>query len=154
MRNPLSRGTCQRGECRTKAQSPLAPHTAEQETEPLPNTEGSNNFVPAEHGPMETEEPQDPHFTKQNDDSYGLSMTTGRRLNTPPPDNKSAERENDERGMGLSIYKQPTGDESKFQDDTGTSPKRSKKTRVDRHGSHSQERSHCLPRRTPYKGKT
>jgi hypothetical protein len=81
-------------------------------------------------------------------------MTTGRRLSTPPPEDKSAERDNDERGMGLSMDKQPTGDESKLQDDTGTSPKRSVKMRVDRHGSHSQERSRSLPRRTTYRGKT
>jgi hypothetical protein len=110
--------------------------------------------VPAEHGPMETEEPQDPHFTKQNDDSHGKDMTTGRRLSTPPPDSKSAERDSDERGLGLSMDEQPTGDESKLQNDTGTSPKRSKKMRVGRYEPHSQERSLSLPRRTPYKGKT
>jgi hypothetical protein len=82
--------------------------------------------VPIEHGTIEKEEPPELHFTKQKDDSNGQGMTTGRRLNTPPTSNKSVERDSDERGMGLSVDKQTTGEESMLQDDKGTIPKRSK----------------------------
>jgi hypothetical protein len=52
--NPSLEGPANEKNDAPKHKSLLEPHTTEQETEPLPNTEGSNNFVPAEHDTMET----------------------------------------------------------------------------------------------------
>jgi hypothetical protein len=61
----------------------------------------------------------------------------------------STKRDSKEWGIGVTKDNQQTRNEGKSQEDTGTSPKRSK-MRVDRHGPNPQERSRSLPRRTPF----
>jgi hypothetical protein len=133
--------------------SQLSPQNTEQEKRSLPTTEGTDEHVLDEQDNMETEEAQAAHTNKQNEDSYKQGMTTGRRSSIPPLQDVSTKRDSEEQGMGLTMDNQPNA-EGKLQEDTGTSPKRSKTMRVDRHGWHPQERSCSLPRRTPYKGKT
>ena len=124
-----------------KQKSPIAPHTTEQQTETLPHIERSTNLVPADHNSMETQEPQDIHPNTHNDDSHEQGMTTDRRRSTPPPDSKSTERDGDEREKGILMDTQPTGDENELKADKETSPKRSKKMKMDRHTVQPQERS-------------
>ena len=121
---------------------------------PFPILKGAGENVLEEQDNMETEEPQAAHTNKKEEDSYKWRRTTGRRLSIPPPEDLNTHRDIEEQGMGLTVDNPPTSDESKSQQDTGTSPKRSKKMKVDRHGPHPRERSRSLPRRTPYKGKT
>ena len=89
----------------------------------------------------------------------GEELCTQDMLTDPPRivhnnEDQSVKREGEAHRAEESEDKPTKSDDSKTMEETGISPKRSKKMKVDKPGENPCERSRNMPRKTSHKGKT
>jgi hypothetical protein len=81
-------------------------------------------------------------------------MLTDPQNSVHDTEDQSVKRESEAHRAEVAEDKPTKSDDGKTTEDMGSSPKRSKKMKVDKTGENPRERSRSMPRRTSHKGKT